>query len=421
MVSIGVNHEGSPHIPTKRVDSGYVVPNVSISELHQRHRQRVDNQVQTAVEIEDLGYDYLVRAEHHCSILGGVSSNPVTTQTAIARETDSIRLLQMANILPLHEPVRLAEQLALLDVHSDGRLEVGVAPGFSSSEKEILGQYWGASTGNETKDFASFEEKYDLLLKSWTENFVSHHGTFHDVPPEYVEYNNFQDYYYLKDDVSEHDVDDFLQVAGETTTLKSVPVVPQPAQDPHPQLWKPALSQLSVEWAAKRGLNVCTHIDNFENVSRRIDIYHEAAKQAGWPDHREEYDGEPFNRGWDADRGRGFAAIISLFNTEVANEDTVERWRRGFEYSLSQKKGKSKPEEALQIDIDVDERLDEYSVPIVGDTEHIIDRLAEFKETCGYDDFILFIDVESVGLSYEERRKQLRAFARDVVPHFENS
>ncbi|WP_049971344.1 LLM class flavin-dependent oxidoreductase [Haladaptatus cibarius] len=420
MIHVGISDEGMPDFPLKKLDNGYVVPDASVADIHRAHRRQTRNQVALAVEAEELGYDYVVHPEHHVSLQDANSPNPILTQTAVAAQTERIRLLQMANILSWHEPVRLAEQIGMLDNISDGRVEVGVGRSSTPLESSVFGQYWGGSAQNDVKDQQSFEEKFELLLKAWTEEFITQHGQFHRVPPSYTEWENNQEYHYLMDEASESDPSEYMQVDAGTgkTTLKSVPVMPQPMQKPHPQLWKPAGSARSARQIAAQGFNACCHCTTFSATKELVEQYHDATEEAGWPDHRPEYDGEPLRKGWDGDRRRGIAAILGVFNTDVASEETFERWKRSQEFALNRKKGSKPPEEPRAVEIDIEEKLAEVDAPLVGDTEEIIDQLATFWETCGYEDFVVFVQTKITGMSHEENVEQLRAFAEDVVPHF---
>lgn len=419
MFEIGINDEGVPDYPLKKLDNGYVVPDVSVEDIHKYHRQQVDQQIERAVTAEKHGYDYVLHPEHHFAFLGATSPNPLFTQLAVAERTEDISLLQMANILPWHEPVRLAEQIAMLDIVSDGRTEVGIGRGFGSREGATLGQYWGGTPDYETQNHQSFREKYDILIQSWTQNFVSHHGHFHDVPPSYTRWENDQEYHYLANVAEEYEPDAYMNAELGTTTLRSLPVFPQPHQQPHPQIWKPVTSPESADWAARQGINGCTHCTTFDDVAELVDAYHDAAEVAEWPDHRPEYDGEPFRRGWDANRHRGIAVILSVFNTELADDEAFERWKLGQEHGLSRKKSSLPAEKAAKIDIDAEELLQKMDSPIVGDTEEIIDQLAVFRDTCGYDDFIVIVQTKVPGMGHEESIKQFEAFANDVAPYFE--
>ena len=422
MVHVGVCFEGKPNYPLKKLDNGLVVPDASISEIYQSHQQQVRTQVERAVVADELGYDYVVHPELHFSLLGAISPNPVQVQTAIAQRTDDVRLLQMANILPWHDPVRLAEQLATLDILSDGRAEIGIGRGIPihALEAATLGQYWGGSVRDPLRNHKSFEEKLEVLQAAWQDAFVSHRGEFHSVPPSYTEWDNDLEYHYLADDTTDYHPTDYMSQSADTVTLDSLFVSPPPQQQPHPQLWKPTMSPQSVEWAARRGVNGFFVVRDFSKAVRFVDRYHEVAETAGWPDHRPEYDGDPFRRGWDAHRRRGVVSGVTVFNTEVADEETFERWKLGQEFALSSMAALRNTDRADKSEIDAEKRIYGTDNPIVGDSDEIIDSLAEFEETCGYEDFAVFVTMNVPGMTYDEKVAQIRSFAEDVLPYLED-
>ncbi|ADQ68528.1 flavin-dependent oxidoreductase, F420-dependent methylene-tetrahydromethanopterin reductase [Halogeometricum borinquense DSM 11551] len=412
MVVFGLSFEGFPHFPLKEGNDGYLIPDASVAELSECHKEALSQSVATAVEAESMGFEYIVHAEHHSELVTNNSPNPILTQTAIARETQEIRLLQMANILPWHEPVRLAEMLSMLDILSDGRVDVGVGGGSRDIATATLGQYWGGSSAHEPKNEKSFEEKFEILVKAWTEDLVSYHGEFHQVPPSYTEREISHDIAYFSDSVCEYDLHDYISKKKDTITLEGLPVIPQPEQEPHPQLWRPALSSSSSTWAARRGINVCTHLLSISQTNEVVDAYYTAAKDAEWPDRQTDYTGEAFNYGWDAQRNRGVGIIISMFNTEVADDGAIERWKRSFKRDEQQRRND------LSEPINVDEQIQERTAPLYGDAAELINGLAEVIEECALDDALIICNPHSVGLTHEERREQIRAFADDVMPYF---
>lgn len=418
-VDVGISDEGYPDYPLDRLDNGFVVPNVGLEEIQRNHRRQVRNQMDVGVEADRLGYDYLVHPEHHFYVVGATSTNPLLVQAAIAARTDDIRLLQMANILPWHDPVRLAEQTAILDVISDGRAEVGVGIGYGRVEAEILGQYWAGSMDDPDSQQRTYEEKLDILKQCWTDDFVTYDGEFHQVPPVDTPWASNQEYHYLASSATESDPDDYMSFEGEDTSLASTSVHPQPVSSPHPQLWEPAMSTDSFERAARQGLNCCCHCKDFSNVKERIDAYHDAAAESGWPDHRPDHGGEPLRRGWDARRRRGVAAILTVFNTEIADEETYERLKLGMAFDLCRSDQSLPPENEDVIDLDVEQKLSKVDAPIVGDSDEIVDRLASFADTCGYDDLVLFVQMKVPGITHEAHLEQLRWFVDEVVPYLE--
>src|SRR5204862_3082357 len=116
-------------------------------------------------EMDKLGYDGVGFNEHHCSPYGLMNS-PNLMASAAAQRTKNLKLLIYGNLLPLHEPLRLAEELAMLDCLSNGRLISGFARG-------LLREYQVHNVPLR-EPRAPVEEAYDIITRAWTEEVVSY-------------------------------------------------------------------------------------------------------------------------------------------------------------------------------------------------------------------------------------------------------
>jgi alkanesulfonate monooxygenase SsuD/methylene tetrahydromethanopterin reductase-like flavin-dependent oxidoreductase (luciferase family) len=156
------------------------------------------------VELERLGYDGVAFNEHHATPYGLMNS-PNLLAASVAQRTSKLKLLMYGNLLPLHDPLRLAEEIAMLDCLSDGRIICGVARG-APREYRILNVPLDESR-------ARFDEVYEIMRRAWTEESFSFDGKF---------------YHY-----------------------KNIACWPRPVQQPHPPVWIPITSSKdSIEWAA---------------------------------------------------------------------------------------------------------------------------------------------------------------------------
>src|ERR1700677_20791 len=109
-----------------------------VMELFQHPRGKsagdvINDAIEMAVRAEELGFDSIWLAEHHFSTYGLVGS-PLMMAAAIAQRTSRIRIGTAVLVLPLYNPVRLAEEIALVDQMSMGRLDVGIGRGYLPSE-----------------------------------------------------------------------------------------------------------------------------------------------------------------------------------------------------------------------------------------------------------------------------------------------
>src|SRR5580658_2502361 len=156
-------------------------------------------------ELDRLGYDGVGFNEHHCSPYGLMNS-PNLLAAAAAQRTKNLKLLIYGNLLPLHEPLRLAEELAMLDCMSNGRLISGFARGIPR-EYQVHNVPLAESRGR-------FEEAFDIITRAWSEEVFSYDGKY--------------------------------------WSYKDVALWPRPVQQPRPPIWIPVVgSQESIEFAAK--------------------------------------------------------------------------------------------------------------------------------------------------------------------------
>ncbi len=159
-------------------------------------------------EADRLGFDGIGFNEHHCSPYGQMNS-PNLMASAAAQRTKRAKLLIYGNLLPLHEPLRLAEELAMLDCLSGGRLISGFARGIPR-EYQVHNVPLAESR-------ARFDEAYDIITRAWAEEVFSYAGRF--------------------------------------WSYKDVALWPRPVQQPHPPVWIPVTgSKESIEFAAKHDI-----------------------------------------------------------------------------------------------------------------------------------------------------------------------
>jgi alkanesulfonate monooxygenase SsuD/methylene tetrahydromethanopterin reductase-like flavin-dependent oxidoreductase (luciferase family) len=193
--------------------------------------------VEFNVEAEALGFCATFLVEHHFTGWNQVSAT-LQLLTWLAARTTTLRLGTAVLVLPWHNPVLLAEQTAMLDLLSGGRLDLGIGKGYRHTEFEGF-----CIPPREAQ--ARFDESLEILQKAWTtrERF-SHEGRFWH--------------------------------------FKNVVVEPPPKQAPHPPLWTGAGSPASIQRAAERGHNLI--LDQFASVEmlgERIALFRAAVAACG--------------------------------------------------------------------------------------------------------------------------------------------
>jgi alkanesulfonate monooxygenase SsuD/methylene tetrahydromethanopterin reductase-like flavin-dependent oxidoreductase (luciferase family) len=202
-----------------------------------RHVDIIQRELEQMEWTEALGFDEVWLTEHHF-IDYGLSVDPATLAAAAASRTRRIRIGLAAAILPFHHPVRLAEQLALVDIISGGRLDVGVGRG--NRPAEFAGYRVPQEEARER-----FDESVEVLRRAWTEERFSYHGRF--------------------------------------LRFDDVRVIPKPLQQPHPPLYQVCVSKDSIEGTARRGWPMLNSILSgpVERLVESRDIYVNALRKAG--------------------------------------------------------------------------------------------------------------------------------------------
>ena len=164
-VEFGIFQNGATDLPTKVVDE-MVIPDGDLQALAESYARVQIGQIRQGILADQLGFDYYFMSEHHFQPEGAeFSPNPLLAETAIAALTKRIRLAQGTNVTTEHHPVRIAEQAAMLDIISGGRLDFGIGRGYQPREVETLGAAFGSTIQDQEKNRALFEETFAIILK----------------------------------------------------------------------------------------------------------------------------------------------------------------------------------------------------------------------------------------------------------------
>lgn len=190
---------------------------------------------------EELGFACAWFTEHHFGRFGGMLPSPQLLMAALAQHTTRIRLGTAVVLLPMHHPLRIAEETAMLDILCDGRLNVGVGRGMATQPYRVFGT-------DPADAQEKLEEQVEILLGAWTSTPFSWEGKHYEFPGP--------------------------------VTLR-----PRPLQHPHPPLWMPASSDTShSRWIGRHGINLMTlpWLQGFEVTRRVIADYRVGLRQGGY-------------------------------------------------------------------------------------------------------------------------------------------
>ena len=336
---------------------------------------------------------------HHFNHEGMESlTNPLMMGVDAAARTSNIRIGQACNVITFHNPIRMAEDIALLDQLSKGRVEVGIGRGIYGREAINLNKE--ADMKDQAKNFRLFDETLSILKKAWKEEFFNHKGEFYTYPaPDYV---------------WQHDMSPPNKnlVNLDTNVMENISVVPKPFQKPFPPIHQVVDGIRSIEWAAKQGLNIIMWIPTVKALKIKFEAFKNAKSEA-------EKRNVPL--------GEGISLVRDMFvaNTmeeakEKAGEHMVNymRWVchwRGLGNHMD-------PDEELPV---TKGKLDLLNYDFLhkrnmlfGTPEYVIDKIHELKSELNLQNLQVWSNFP--GVKHEDCMKSIKLFTEKVMPHFNN-
>jgi len=216
-------------------------------DLYDRMLTELSEQARLA---DDLGYDSISFTEHHFHIEGfELSNNPVLLDLFVGMQTRRLRVGQLGIVLPAQNPIRVAEDIAMLDHMTGGRANAGFARGYQRRWVDVMAQQTHGIHGAlphqhdevDAANRAAFEECFHIIKAAWTDDLLAYQGRYWRIPPGATPWTIESTQRYG---------------AGITDgVVRAVGVVPKPVQKPHPPLFQPfASSERSIRWCAEQGV-----------------------------------------------------------------------------------------------------------------------------------------------------------------------
>jgi alkanesulfonate monooxygenase SsuD/methylene tetrahydromethanopterin reductase-like flavin-dependent oxidoreductase (luciferase family) len=329
--------------------------------------------------MDELGFYCLWTAEHHFQHEGyEVFPNLILLSTWLATQTKRLKLGCAFNVLPMWHPVRLAEDFAMADIMTGGRVIMGVGRGYHTREVESFGAPMLDNDANK----ALFEEQMDVLMKCFDEESWSHHGEHYDIPPA-VPYRGYD--------------------------LKEVTCVPRPIHRPV-EIWQPIASGRTLEYIATRGIKGMVTL-NGERITEQVaTAYQRYAANAG----------RQLQLGEDLALGLG----LYIADTQEAAIQHVEpyhderyKWFAPFGFvRYADEHGRTWGTPGAPARLPTIRDGVAQKAWLCGPPAQIIDDLKMYQEKYPGLDQVLIHWAE--GMPPAEFKEQLRTFAREVMPAF---
>ncbi|MFN8635441.1 MAG: LLM class flavin-dependent oxidoreductase [Chloroflexota bacterium] len=185
---------------------------------------------------DEVGFDWVTVAEHHYAPFS-LSPNPMVMAGALTQRVRRARIALLGATIPILNPLRVAEEFAMLDVLTEGRVVAGMLRGTPNEYVTY------ATNPSETRE--RFEEALQLIVKAWTE-------------PQPFGWQ------------------------GRHYQYRAISIWPRPVQQPHPPIYMSASSPEAGEWAAKNHVSVGFAVTTVPLAKKAAAYYREQANLAGW-------------------------------------------------------------------------------------------------------------------------------------------
>lgn len=312
-------------------------------------------QILEQVELaEELGWECFMFNEHHFLGYGGLVANPAVLLATAAARTSKIRLGPCIAILPLRHPLHTAEDYAMVDAISGGRLEFGIGSGNTEMDYRVF----GVTRENDRQRAA---EALQVILKVWGNERTSHQGEFWQ--------------------------------------FEELTLFPRPVQQPHPPIWVAGTSPQGLGWAGSQGYNIMTvgHPHPPDRVKPAVDAWKQGLTSAGY-DLSERHC--QFHVRTYVNESAAKAKEIGM--AAVTRYDTISRIGRK---SLTVAPGE------YDWDMMLATGRNNYGTP-----DQVIQGIRNAQKNYYFD--TLTTTLNFGGIPHEEILKSMRLFAKEVMPAF---
>ena len=245
----------------------------------ERFRHTLDLLIETAKIADQGGMEGICFSEQHANIEGipEVTTNPILFDALIAQHTQSLKVGQLGMTLSANHPMRVAEDLAMLDQMTRGRMFCGFTRGNATRWVSTLGRPFGLAptesdkSAADEKNLRAIKEAWAIIKAAWTNDTFSYDGEFWKVPAPDTHWG-----YPITAKYG----------AGmrEDGTLEEIGIVPRPYQLPHPRVFTPLAFRMTTAlfWVGEGGTAVC-YASKDDFLKTAYDVLTERANEAGLP------------------------------------------------------------------------------------------------------------------------------------------
>jgi alkanesulfonate monooxygenase SsuD/methylene tetrahydromethanopterin reductase-like flavin-dependent oxidoreductase (luciferase family) len=323
---------------------------------------------------DELGFDWVGCNEHHYSPYG-LMSNPTLIGAALSQRSSRCRIAMLGALLPLNNPVRVAEEYAMLDMMSGGRLIAGFIRGIPN---EYIAYGVDPSTSWER-----FEEAYDLVLRAWTE-------------PEPFGWE------------------------GKHYQFRTVSIWPRPMQQPHPPILMSGGSTESAAFAArKRAMMGVVQLSSQDFARELYDTYRATARELGWEPPRSNLlvGLHTWVARTDAEARKTLGESEDYFYSVLsrpsnhANELVVSGTRY---YQSDAARNRRLERRAKVMDLTIDDRIEQGTV-LCGSPDTVVRQIQQVVKAL--DIGTIQVNFKIGAVPNDAVEESMRLFSQEVLPH----
>jgi alkanesulfonate monooxygenase SsuD/methylene tetrahydromethanopterin reductase-like flavin-dependent oxidoreductase (luciferase family) len=248
----------------------------------ERYQKIIRDWAMLAQAADQLGYWGFSTIEHHFHSEGyEVGPNPGVLNAWWANMTRNIHLGALGYVMSTQNPVRVAEECAILDHILQGRFFAGFARGYQARWANIIGQHYNSKatlsdgSADDELNRQIFEEQMDIVLKCWTQDAVTYNGKFFKIPYPYeTGVQGYPAYELARKSGANGEI-------GANNEVRTISVVPAPYQKPHPPIFvATSSSKESAIYCGKNGF-VPVYFSPIDKAIEHGMACWEAAKAAG--------------------------------------------------------------------------------------------------------------------------------------------
>lgn len=348
-------------------------------ELYQRYLDEVKQYIQMG---DEYGYASYAHNEHHLQIEGfEITNSPGMFSLFVGLHSKRMRVSTLGYVLPTHNPVRAAEEIATLDHMLGGRLNIGFTRGYQPRWVDSYATVHGATAttpelakARDQRDQMNreiFEESVQIVKKAWTNPTFSHKGKYWSFPPE-------------EGSAGHPAYAAFGQGQDESGLVREIGIAPRPYQSPHPPIYGAfAHSMRTIDMWAREGGKPIVMANQMEFCEALWNRYAQTAAEAGRDVPREDV--------------AAWGGVLILADTKEKQEQLKAEhdwyWHTWF---LPFSQG--------------------YANVIMGTPDEISRQIEDAQQRLGFNE--LFLQFGQGHLDVEENQEELYRFAEEVAPRF---